>query len=247
MKVHTDDRDRVMQNRSGDERWAFDEEVTRVFDDMLARSIPQYEVMRNVVDHAARRILRTNKGQRLVLDLGCSRGAQLASLREWITDCDFVGVEVSEPMAQAASERFAGDAAVTIEQLDLRYSWPALPREVDVTLMVLALQFIPIEHRAKILAKAYQATRPGGAIILVEKLIGRTAQLDDLMVDSYWALKRRKGYSQEEIDRKALSLEGVLVPLTERGNIELLEGAGYTEVECLWRWMNFAAWVGFRR
>jgi hypothetical protein len=28
------------------ERWEFDGDVTEVFDDMLARSIPQYEVMR---------------------------------------------------------------------------------------------------------------------------------------------------------------------------------------------------------
>ena len=30
-------------------RWEFDTSVTAVFDDMLRRSIPQYEVMRHVV------------------------------------------------------------------------------------------------------------------------------------------------------------------------------------------------------
>jgi tRNA (cmo5U34)-methyltransferase len=29
------------------EKWGFDADVTRVFDDMLQRSIPQYDVMRN--------------------------------------------------------------------------------------------------------------------------------------------------------------------------------------------------------
>ena len=29
-------------------KWAFDGEVARVFDDMLARSIPQYETMRGL-------------------------------------------------------------------------------------------------------------------------------------------------------------------------------------------------------
>ena len=28
-------------------RWSFDDSVTQVFDDMLMRSIPQYDVMRN--------------------------------------------------------------------------------------------------------------------------------------------------------------------------------------------------------
>mgnify|MGYP001601651293 CR=1 FL=1 len=62
------------------------------------------------------------------------------------------------------------------------------------------------------------------------------------MVDAYHELKERHGYSREEIDRKRLALEGVLVPVTARWNEDMLRRAGFREVDCVWRWMNFAGW-----
>ena len=53
-------------------------------------------------------------------------------------------------------------------------------------------------------------------------------------------------YSQDEIDAKRHSLEGVLVPVTARWNEDLLSTAGFDHVDCFWRWMNFAGWIAVR-
>ena len=53
-------------------------------------------------------------------------------------------------------------------------------------------------------------------------------------------------YTQEEIDRKRLSLEGVLVPVTAAWNEDMLRREGFRNVDCFWRWMNFAAWVAVK-
>jgi tRNA (cmo5U34)-methyltransferase len=66
------------------------------------------------------------------------------------------------------------------------------------------------------------------------------------MVERYYTMKARNGYTQEQIERKRLSLEGVLVPVTAHWNEELLRIAGFTQVDCFWRWMNFAAWIAVR-
>jgi len=114
-------------------------------------------------------------------------------------------------------------------------------------LAVLCLQFVPIEYRQGIVSKAYEALKPGGALIVVEKVLGATSALDARMVELYLLDKRDKGYSQDAIDRKRLSLEGVLVPIAARWNEDLLRSAGFAEVDCVWRWLNFAAWVAVRR
>jgi DNA (cytosine-5)-methyltransferase 1 len=60
-------------------------------------------------------------------------------------------------------------------------------------------------------------------------------------LDILW--KAEQGYTHEQIARKRLALEGVLVPVTARWNEELLTAAGFRSVECVWRALNFAAWV----
>lgn len=226
-------------------RWAFDDEVTRVFEDMLRRSIPQYPVMRRAVTDVANCFIQRHTD---IVDLGCSRGEALAPLiYKWGAHCRFVGVEVSEPMLAALRERYKGyiDAKVVeIRALDLRLEYP--PVKASVTLSVFTLQFIPVEYRQRVLREAYRATLPGGALILVEKVLGAGAEANGLMVDLYHAMKVENGYTPDEVERKRLSLEGVLVPMTARWNEEMLRAAGFTQIDCFWRWMNFAGWVAVK-
>jgi len=150
-------------------------------------------------------------------------------------------------MVKAARRRFAREikaGRVAVEHVDLRDRYPEV--QACVTLSVLTLQFIPIEHRQRVIAEAFRHTAPGGAFILVEKVLGKSAGLDSVMVSNYLRLKRRNGYAQDDIDRKRRSLEGVLVPLTADWNEHLLRTAGFEEVDCFWRWMNFAGWVAAR-
>src|SRR6185369_17670344 len=108
-------------------KWAFDDQVTNVFEDMLSRSIPQYEVMRKAVFDTGRQFLDRALAQgkhSIMLDLGCSRGEALAPfVYKYGAQVYFVGVEVSDPMLQASRQRFSKmiDAGVVeIRSQDLR-------------------------------------------------------------------------------------------------------------------------------
>lgn len=217
--------------------WAFDASVTAVFDNMLARSIPQYEVMRTAVTDLA--VLNLPDDGGVLVDLGCSRGQALAAVAAKRPFCRYVGVEISQPMAAAARENAP---YAEIMEIDLRNDYPDLA--ADVTLSVLALQFIPIEHRQRILRNVCHHTRR--AFVLVEKVLGSSAQLDEDFIKLYYALKGSNGYSPEQIERKRLSLEGVLVPVTAEFNQRLLHAAGFSQVDCFWRWMNFAGWIAIK-
>jgi tRNA (cmo5U34)-methyltransferase len=133
---------------------------------------------------------------------------------------------------------------VDIHEMDLRIDYPKW--NTRVTLAVLLLQFVPIEYRQQIVYQAFKHTVPGGAFIVVEKVLGGTHQLDQMMVASYLDTKAQNGYSREAIDRKRLSLEGVLVPVTAEMNEMFLRRAGFKQVDCFWRWMNFAGWVAVK-
>jgi tRNA (cmo5U34)-methyltransferase len=225
--------------------WAFDADVAANYDDMLERSVPQYATMREAVTMMATRFAEP---QTTIVDLGCSLGGAMAPLLERLRGRNtFLGCDSSMPMLDIARERFADEidnGSVAIQQLDLRTAYPDVV--AGVTLAVLSLQFIPIERRQQLLRRIWQHTRPGGALIVVEKLLGSTSEIDDHLIDIYHKLQIDNRYSPEEIVQKQHELEGVLVPLTAQTNEEMLRAAGFTQVECFWRYMNFGAWIAIR-
>ena len=226
-------------------QWEFDSEVTQVFDNMLERSIPQYSVMRKACfDLACKyRVPKTD-----IVDLGCSRGGAIAELVDKFGATNrFIGIDVSEPMLEAARERFKGlinADVIEIRNLDLRKEYPGAM--ASVTMCILTLQFTPIEYRQQVLRNIYNSTIDHGALILVEKVLGNGADIDDILVEIYYSLKAKNGYTQDQIERKKLSLEGVLVPVTAHWNEELLRMAGFSKIDCFWRWMNFTGWIAIK-
>ncbi len=224
--------------------WLFNDGVTKVFDNMLARSIPGFEDMRSLTTQLA---CRYAQPETYVLDLGCSRGGSLEPIINVLGSRQkYLGVEISDPMRKAALERFSSQDEVDVKiiDLDLRLDFPSV--DSSVILSILTIQFIPIEYRQSILASAYSSLRTGGAFILVEKILGNNAHLNSTFVDLYYGMKGRNGYTEEEINSKRIALEGVLVPVTASWNEQLLRDAGFSQVECFWRNLNFAGWIAVK-
>lgn len=241
----SENKDKAIDKTVPEGKWTFNGDVTEVFDDMLERSIPQYEVMRKSCIDIASCFVKPNTD---IVDLGCSRGEAIAELvRIFGAYNRFIGVEVSKPMLEASRKRFEGwisNGIVNILDFDLRKGYP--PVRASVTLAVLTIQFTPIEYRLRILSDIYKSTIEGGIFILVEKVLGNSAQIDDLLVQIYYKMKQEHGYSQDDIDRKKLSLEGTLVPVTAKWNEEMLRMSGWSQVDCFWRWMNFGGWIAIK-
>jgi tRNA (cmo5U34)-methyltransferase len=218
--------------------WSFNEDVANVFDDMLSRSIPGYENMRENIIKMISPVV-TNGGY--ILDLGCSHGEMIAKLIKDLGSSmyvNYVGVDSSTAMVSKARTRFADDERVTIvhaniadaEMQRLRY---------DTILSVLTMQFIPIEHRQDILKEIHSALTPNGCFILVEKVLGESSSGQDHLVSVYHQMKKDNGYSDEQIEAKRVSLQNVLVPLRASENIRMLKSAGFSVVQPFWQNLNF--------
>lgn len=227
-------------------KWEFDEEVSSVFTDMLTRSIPNYDVMRTLSYLVGRNFLRGGT----VIDIGCSNGLASELFVKNILDERFIMCDVSEPMLDACRERY--EKEITVEGRvvvcinDLRYSLPPHQGDIDLIISCLTIQFTPIEYRQNILSRIYSTIRQGGALLIVEKVLGNSAEIDNIFVDEYYGIKRENEYTEEQIKNKRKSLEGVLVPLTSSFNEHLLSQAGFSKVDCFWRSLNFAGWIAIK-
>lgn len=221
-------------------KWEFDEEVTKVFDDMLERSIPNYHTMRDLTFQIGKKYVQPNTS---IVDLGCSRGESLYPFLK--LNSEIVGIEISKPMYEVAKNRFKGCSNVKILNEDITVG---LPKNIKSSLIlsVLTLQFTPIEYRFNILKDCYNHLVDGGAIILIEKVLGNGSEVDNMLVDTYYEMKNKNNYTHEQIQNKRKSLEGVLVPVTSQWNEDLLKKTGFKDIECFWRCLNFSGWVAVK-
>lgn len=219
------------------QEWTFDENVASVFDDMLKRSIPGYENMRDMTLRMVEQVIPKSGS---VLDLGCSHGEMIALIDKHIhsSGVEYVGVDSSTAMVTRARTRFSGNEMVRIIHADIadvdiqRFKY-------DVILSILTLQFVPIEHRQAVLRRIANGISPDGCFIFVEKILGEDAYAQEQLVSTYHLYKSSMGYTEQQIEAKRKSLENVLVPLRLSENISLLKSAGFTTIQPYWQSLNF--------
>ncbi len=223
--------------------WKFDENVAEVFTDMLLRSIPGYENMRDLMFRMARNFLQPYSN---VLDIGCSTGLSSKMLVECeeAKKCDFSLIDVSEPMLQRCRKLYENDRRVDVYKWDIREGMPV--QRCSVVISCLTLQFVPIEYRQKVVSNIYGSLQRGGALFLVEKVIGNSATIDDVMVKEYFNIKKENAYTEEQISDKRKALAGTLVPLTGEWNESMLRTAGFTKIDTFWRYLNFCGMVAVK-
>jgi tRNA (cmo5U34)-methyltransferase len=227
-------------------KWEFNQEVTDCFGEMLERSIPAYSDMRELVTRIGKRFAKRKTS---IVDLGCSTGEAIQPfIAAYGCQNNYKLYDVSKPMLEACRERYKNwidEGFLTVEEFDIRNG---LPQHLYTSLIlsVLTLQFTPIEYRQKIVQSVYDSLEPGGAFILVEKVLGSDYVIDSMLVDEYYRMKSENAYTQEQIAAKRKSLEGVLVSITAKWNEGMLKETGFRNIDCFWRYLNFAGWVAVK-
>lgn len=236
-------KDRLFRDPYPPTRFEFNEPVARVFEDMLARSVPYYRECLDLTVEIVRRFAAP--GTRVV-DLGCSTGTLLKRLAEVLPpSVRLVGLDNSPAMLNKARRRLAPyRKRCDLVEADLNTP-PAMP-PARVMVLNYTLQFIPPRRRGAVLRGVFRGLAAGGALVLIEKVRAGHPALEALFQEEHHRFKRKRGYSRLEIARKRQALEKVLEPLSAAENERLLRRAGFRPVEPFFRWCNFAGWVALK-
>ncbi|MDD7567527.1 MAG: carboxy-S-adenosyl-L-methionine synthase CmoA [Helicobacter sp.] len=231
-------KDRIFLQKHG-KQFEFDTRVASVFDDMLERSVPFYKENLNLcVDFLALNI----PPRAIVYDVGCSTGNLLLELFSRLPDSHLIGLDTSHAMLERARLKAeAYNAHIFFKLAD------CLKEEFLQSHAIVSnytLQFIRPPLRTNLLKKLYASLKPNnGIFIMSEKMICKDSLLNQQMIRYYHQYKEHNGYSKSEIAHKRESLENVLVPYSLEENIKLLEDCGFTNIEVLFKWVNFGTLI----
>ena len=237
----TDSRDRLFERPGSVGDFVFDAAVASVFPDMISRSVPGYAAILNMIElltglHA--------QADTCLYDLGCSLGAASIAMARGLHQegCRIIAVDNAPAMLAKAREHSAqlSDGAIEFQLADLR--------EIDIanaSMVVLnfTLQFLPLTERADLLERIRAGLRPGGVLILSEKIAGASPDEDAALVAMHHAFKRQQGYSGLEISQKRAALEKVLLPETLETHLRRLATTGFEQAYPWFQCFNFVSIV----
>lgn len=232
------------------EPFSFDHRVVRVFPDMIRRSVPGYGLIIPSIALLARRFVQAESH---IYDLGCSLGAVSFAILDAVPDRGnrLFAIDQSseminklEALATGRSKDVASGAIpLVIQKGDVL---DAAIENASFVVLNFTLQFIEPGLRDGLLERIASGMRPGGALVLSEKI--HFADKDEEARQHAWHLdfKRAQGYSELEIARKRDALEETLRTDTIETHLERLAGAGFSEA-CRWfQCFNFASIVAIR-
>jgi tRNA (cmo5U34)-methyltransferase len=218
----------------------FNEEVVKVFPDMIERSVPGYGFMLPLIGLIADRYSQPHSN---IYDLGASLGAATFAMAHYLQrpGCRIVAVDNSQAMVTRLNELLAAEAPNLPIETKLADIRDCEIERASVVILNFTLQFISPAERDSLLAKIYQGLLPGGVVVLSEKVVFADGEQNGRFINLHHDFKRANGYSELEISQKRTALENVLIPETIAQHQARLQQSGFATAEVWFQAFNFAS------
>jgi len=240
------DTDLIYSNRHSQIKdFAFDAQVVEVFPDMISRSVPGYNTIIDTIGRLSQRYVTDDS---TVYDLGCSLGAATLAMKRAIqaNNAHIIGVDNSAAMVERCRihvDAFKGATQVDIIEgniQDIELS------NASMVVLNFTLQFIEKTERQALIDNIYQALKPGGILVLSEKIAHQDSVCNELLIDLHHDFKRANGYSELEIAQKRTALENVMRTDSLEEHFQRLTNSGFRHMSQWFQCFNFLSLMAIK-
>jgi tRNA (cmo5U34)-methyltransferase len=214
------------------------------FDSHIRSSIPGYQDgLLPVCIALSRRFVQVGT---IVIDVGCSTGHLLASIRNANQsarpDASYVGIDCETNFRAHWSKLTAEN--ISFETCDARCY--AGFDNLSLAYSLFTIQFIRSVDKLPLLRRIYEGLVPGGALIIAEKTVAETGRVQDALAFPYYDYKLEHGFSEKDILDKERELRGQMTLWTEAELKQALRQVGFREIEPIWRNYMFVSLLALK-
>lgn len=167
-----------------------------------------------------------------VLDLGTGSGRLLGLLKVHAPTVEGVAVDFSEPMLKEAQKRFENDKQVTIVRHDLSLPLPAALGSFDAVVSSFAIHHLTHQRKKQLYREVFNLLIPKGVFCNLDHVSSST---QNLHVKALAAMGMTP--QTEDPSNKLLDVETQL---------QWLRQIDFVDVDCYWKWLELALFVGFK-
>ena len=166
-----------------------------------------------------------------ILDLGTGDGRLLALLRIDRPRIKAVALDFSPPMVEMARKRFADDPLIKVIAHDLNNPIRKLDH-FDAVVSSFAIHHLPHERKRSLYVEAFDLLNPGGVFCNLELVSSPTQKMHEKFLHEI-------GLTIETEDRSNKSLD-------VETQLEWLRHDGFIDVDCYWKWLEYALLIGVK-
>jgi tRNA (cmo5U34)-methyltransferase len=230
----------------------FDSKRALAYDDTVARAIPGYATLHDVIAAVTASLLPQ---EARILVVGAGTGAEILRLGVHQPGWVFLGLDPAEDMLAVARERLTLAEGRLIDRVDLMAGTLEdlsrdPPSPFDAVLCVLVSHFLPdtAEGKAALFAGMAAVMKPGAPLILADFLPPEPPLPGAELMEAAWiAWQRDRQIPEDAITRGLAHARAKTHPVGPERLGTLLDGAGFTAPRRLFQALHVHGWLSFRK
>ncbi len=212
------------------------------YDQWIKKAIPGYNDLFSV---AVQVIPFAPEAPITVLDLGAGTGLFSQYVLSRYPSASFVLMDLAVELIEIARLRFK-DHSQQFSYITGDYREMNGEGQYDLIISSMSIHHLADEEKQRLFEKVYRLLRRPGAFVNVDQIRGETPELQRLYWEQWLAHVRRNGGTDAEIDfsvtrRRKYDQDALLAD-----QIAWLKAAGFTNVDCVYKYYFTGAFLGMK-
>ena len=207
--------------------------------------VPGDQIIETVVPHYSDTLdlmislLGTAEPPETVLDLGAGPGRISEVLHHSFPKAKLTLLDLSGEILEVARKRLAKvDASYIVGD----FTTVDLGNDYDAIVAWITLHHLCDEDKRKMSARLRDALREGGVLVICDIVSASTTAWDN-RYEALW-FQNLEQLPSDDCEYIKQHYHEADHPATVEDNLQWLREAGFVEVACHWRYLNFAIWTG---
>jgi len=168
---------------------------------------------------------------RRILDLGSGNGRLIKLVKKRFPQVHAVAIDFSPHMITELKREFSSEETVIVVKHDLNDRLPNLGK-FDAIISSFAIHHLTHIRKKEIYSEIFSILYPGGIFCNLDHISSSSIKL--------------KQYFRKAMKRKSVNTEHEKRLSNINVQIRWLKEIGYVDVDCYWKWLEFALLIGFK-
>lgn len=215
------------------------------FDLIIRRAIPQYQLMLEAV--AERVALNVAKDAPRILDLGAGTGELSKIMLEKFPNAQITVMDFVPQMLELAGRKLAPMVKDKSQLKFIEADFSKLPLEqtYDAVVASFTLHHLRTDaDKIKNYRGVYKILKKGGVFCAADIILGTDKKLTALYINKWVEFLRTQNWTDEENECRLKMYKAEDFPASLVNHLRWLSEIGFTKVDCLTKYYNFAVFGG---